>query len=142
MGSAESTVERHKRLVRRFYDEVWNRQDLAVIPDLLTPGAAFRGSLGAVRRGHKGFADYVREVTTALGDYRCDVEELVAEDVRVVARMTFSGVHRGDLLGVPPTGRRVSWAGAAFFTFADGRVADLWVLGDLTDLHRQLSHWR
>lgn len=141
MDGAESTTERHKRQVRRFYDEVWNRQDLAVIADLLTPDVAFRGSLGPVRHGHARFADYVREVATALGDYRCDVEDLVAEADRVVARMTFSGVHRGDLLGVPPSGRRVSWAGAAFFTFVDGRVADLWVLGDLAGLRQQLSHW-
>jgi steroid delta-isomerase-like uncharacterized protein len=134
-------LERHKRQVRLFYDEVWNRTDLAVMPDLLAPDVTFRGSLGAVRRGLAQVADYVREVTAALGDYRCDVEELVAEDDRVVARMTFSGVHRGELLGVPPTGRRVRWAGAAFFTFTDDRVADLWVLGDLDGLRQQLSHW-
>lgn len=129
----------HKRLVRTFYDEVWNALDLPIIPDLLAADATFRGSLGSERRGPAEFADYVREVTGALGDYRCDIEDLVAEDERVVARMTFSGIHRGELLGVPATGRRVSWAGAAFFRFVDGRIADLWVLGDLVGLRRQLS---
>ena len=41
-------------------------------------------------------------------------------------------------LDVPPTGRQLSWAGAAFFTFSDGLVGDLWVLGDLHNLHAQL----
>jgi predicted ester cyclase len=52
--------------------------------------------------------------------------------------MMFSGVHRDTFLGVPATGRRVAWAGAAFFTFDDGLISDLWVLGDLYGLHEQL----
>lgn len=131
-------LERHKRQVRRFYDEIWNRADLTVIPDVLTTDVAFRGSLGPELTGHAEFAGYVRDVRSALADYRCDIVALVAEADRVVARMTFSGVHRGPLLGVEATGRRVSWAGAAFFTFSGGRIADLWVLGDLYGLADQL----
>ena len=131
--------EHHKRQVRRFYEDIWNRVDLTAIPDVLTPDVTFRGSLGPELTGPEELADYVREVTTALGGYRCEIEAVVAEADRVAARMAFSGVHRGRLLGVPATGRRVSWAGAAFFAFADGRIADLWVLGDLDSLRRQLT---
>ncbi|HEU0288216.1 MAG TPA: ester cyclase [Nocardioidaceae bacterium] len=134
--------EHHKRQVRRFYDDIWNRVDLAAIPDVLAPEVTFRGSLGPVLTGPEEFAGYVREVTTALGDYRCEIESILAEAHRVAARMTFSGVHRGRLLDVPATGRRVSWAGAAFFTFADGLITDLWVLGDVDSLRRQLTHTR
>jgi steroid delta-isomerase-like uncharacterized protein len=131
--------ELHQRRVRRFYDEIWNRADLTAIPDLLAADVTFRGSLGPVLTGPAEFADYVREVTAALGDYHCEIESLVADGDRVAARMTFSGVHRGPLLGISATGRQVSWAGAAFFTFADGQIADLWVLGDLDSLRRQLT---
>ena len=134
--------EHHKRQVRRFYDDIWNRVDLAAIPDVLAPDVTFRGSLGPVLTGPEEFAGYVREVTTALGDYRCEIESILAEAHRVAARMTFSGVHRGRLLDVPATGRRVSWAGAAFFTFADGLITDLWVLGDVDSLRRQLTQTR
>lgn len=99
----------------------------------------FRGSLGSVRTGREQFADYVRTVTGALGDYRCAIESLLVDGDRAAVRLTFSGVHRGTFLGTAPTGRRVAWAGAAFFAFADGLVADLWVLGDLHDLYRQLG---
>ena len=134
--------EHHKHQVRRFYDDIWNRVDLAAIPDVLAPDVAFRGSLGPVLTGRDEFAGYVREVTTALGDYRCEIESLPAESDRVAARMTFSGVHRGRLLDLPATGQQVSWAGAAFFTFADGLITDLWVLGDLDSLRRQLTQTR
>lgn len=132
-------LERHKQQVRRFYDEIWNRADLTAIPDVLMTDVVFRGSLGVELTGHAEFASYVREVTSALADYRCDIEGLVAEAEQVVARMTFSGLHRGPLLGFPATGRRVSWTGVAFFTFSEGRIADLWVLGDLHGLAEQLT---
>jgi steroid delta-isomerase-like uncharacterized protein len=132
-------LERHRRLVRRFYDEIWNRSEPSAVSEILAPDVTFRGSLGSETSGREAFAAYVRSVTDALGDYRCDVRELVAEDDRVVARLTFSGVHRGPLLGIPATGRRVAWTGVAFFGFADDRVADVWVLGDLDGLRRQLD---
>lgn len=124
--------------VRRFYAEIWNRRDLAAVPSVLAAGVTFRGSLGEVRTGHAEFVDYVRSVTEALADYRCDTETLVVEGNQAAARMMFSGVHRAAFQGFPATGKRVSWAGAAFFTFAEGLVTDLWVLGDLQGLHAQL----
>jgi len=78
-------------------------------------------------------------VHAALGDYRCRIDHLVATDTRAAARMQFEGVHRGRLLGVEPTGRRIVWAGAAFFTLRDGLIAELWVLGDLDAIKRQLA---
>ena len=128
-----------RRLVTRFYEEVWNRADTSAIPELFHPDCVFRGSLGAERRGHEGLAEYVREVTGALGGYRCDIEALVVEDERAFAKMRFSGWHRGEFLGFPPTGSEVSWAGAALFQCEGARIRSLWVLGDLAALRAQLE---
>lgn len=132
-------MDRNRHLVRRFYDELWNGPNLSIIPEVLAPGVTFRGSLGAEMTGHEQFADYVRGVTGALGDYRCDLETLLVDRDQAAARLLFSGTHRGTFLGVAPSGRRVAWAGTAFFTFSDGLVSDLWVLGDLHSLHQQLE---
>ena len=129
--------------VRRFYDELWNGPDLSLVGSLLHPDVTFRGSLGDTLVGHEAFAGYVRAVTDGLGDYRCEIVDLVAsagdDDAKVAARILCSGVHRGVFLGAPPTGARVSWAGAAFFTFSGALIRDLWVLGDLTSLRSQLG---
>jgi len=129
-----------KQLVASFYADIWNRGDLSAIPALLREDFSFRGSLGSERRGHAGFADYVSMVRSALADYRCDILDLVVEDGRAFARMRFSGVHVAPFLGHEPSGRRVEWLGAALFTVAaDGRIADLWVLGDTQSLTAQLE---
>ena len=123
-----------RRLVSRFYDEVWNRPDPSVIPQLFHPDCVLRLSLGVDRRGHAGMADYVREVTAALSDYRCDIETLVVEGERAFARMRFTGRHTGPFLGFAPTGAEIAWSGAALFDTDDGRIRSLWVLGDLAGL--------
>jgi steroid delta-isomerase-like uncharacterized protein len=128
-----------KRLVRRFYSEVWDRHDLSRLGEILQPDFSFRGSLGPELKGHAQFADYVNGVHAALADFRCDILDLVEEGEKVVARMRFHGKHRGPLLGRPATGRHVEWAGSAHFRFAGGRIADLWVLGDIHGLAQQFD---
>jgi predicted ester cyclase len=132
-------MDHNRQLVHRFYEELWNRPDESIIPDIMTPGVTFRGSLGSVKTGHNEFADYVRRVTGALESYHCDLQTLLVEGDQAAARLMFSGVHSATFLGVAPTGRLLAWAGAAFFTFADGLVSDLWVLGDLQALNDQLA---
>lgn len=129
----------NKEQVRRFYDFIWNKHDKSAIADVLHENVSFRGSLGQQRQGHAGFAAYLDMVHAALGDYRCTIEELVAEGDKVFARMQFTGIHRGEFMGHPPTGRTVSWAGCALFTFESGRAVDVWVLGDLKSLEAQLT---
>jgi steroid delta-isomerase-like uncharacterized protein len=129
-----------KALVASFYSDLWNRGDLSFVPALLRDDFTFRGSLGDERKGPAGFVAYLTAVRGALGSYRCDVLDLVAEGRRAFARMRFSGVHVGDFLGYPPTGARIEWTGAALFTAGeDGRIADLWVLGDVHALVKQLQ---
>lgn len=126
-------------LVRRFYDDVWNRADEAAARDLLDPDFRFRGSLGPERRGQDGFIAYMRDIHAALGNYTCTIEDLVETADRAAARMTFSGLHRAPFFGVAATGRTITWSGAAFFHTARGRITAVWVLGDIDTVKRQLG---
>lgn len=128
-----------KSVVQRFYADIWNRHDKSNIPDLLLPDFSFRGSLGPTKTGHQEFAEYVDFVHRALGNYRCDIVDLVIQGNQAFARMLFSGNHVGEFFGHAPTGKRVEWAGAALFTFEGARVADLWVLGDVHGLLQLLE---
>ena len=120
--------------VDAFYEQLWNRRDRSGIDAILARDVSFRGSLGAERRGHEAFWRYVEEVTGALSEYRCEEVVSVSEEGRVFARMRFSGRHVGEFRGYPPTGRTVAWEGAALFTLREGKIADVWVLGDLAGL--------
>ncbi|MBU3717532.1 MAG: ester cyclase [Actinobacteria bacterium] len=125
-------------LVRVFYEKFWNEVDLEKADEILHPDVTFRGSVGLGARGRREVCDYVPMVTTALSGYRCDVESLIADGDSAAAKVRFSGIHTGDFLGHPPTGRRVEWIGAAFFTADESKLRDIWVLGDLESLRSQL----
>ena len=131
------TNEEHQ--VRKFYAQIWNQYRHEMIPDVLDENISFRGSTGLHQHGHAGFKEYLDMLHAALGEYQCIIDDLVCEPGKAFARMTFTGIHKGSFLGFPPTGKRITWAGAALFTFEGGKVTDLWVLGDLTSLKKQLK---
>ena len=131
--------EHIRTVVLSFYSDIWNRHDKSKIPELLCPDFTFRGSLGQEKTGHAGFASYVDFVREALGEYRCEILDLVVEEPKAFARMRFSGLHRGDFFGYSPTGSRIEWAGSALFTFRGDQIADLWVLGDFHGLLQLLE---
>jgi len=127
------------KTVRLFYDVLWNEHDKTVIPLILYPDLSFRGSLGEEKSGHKGFEEYMDSVHHALGGFKCEILDTVSEEHKLFAKMDFSGVHQNELFGYGPTNRQVSWNGAALFTFEDGLIKDLWVLGDIYGLLAQLK---
>ena len=87
------------------YEELWNQLRLELVDEILAPDVTFRGSLRISTQGIDGFKQYVNTVRAAFPDFQNSVEELIAEADKVVARLTYSGTHRGELFGIPPTKR-------------------------------------
>jgi predicted ester cyclase len=127
-----------RALVERFYNEVWNQADEGTAREILHRNFVFRGSLGPDLRGLDGFIAYLRAVHAAFAGFTCTVEELIEMPERVAAKMLFRGTHCAPLFGVEATGRDIVWNGAAFFKIRDGLIAELWVLGDIDAVKRQL----
>ena len=126
-------------LVRRFYDDLWNRWDDESLESVLAHDFQFRGSLGVETHGRDGWRQYRELVRTGSSDFFNDIQLLVVQGERAAARLNYSGTHTGPLAGLPPTGRRFSYAGAAFFSMRDEHLSTAWVLGDLSALRGQLS---
>jgi predicted ester cyclase len=125
-------------LVSRFYDVVWNQADEAEARVILAADFRFHGSLGLELRGPGGFIAYLRAVHAALENFICTVEDMVSTADRAACRVRFTGKHRGKFFGAAPTGRDIRWAGAAFFATSGGKITELWVLGDIDAVKRQI----
>jgi predicted ester cyclase len=125
-------------LVGRFYDVVWNQADEAEARNILAADFRFHGSLGVELRGPGGFIAYLRAVHAALENFICTVEDMVATPDRAACRMRFTGKHQGKFFSAEPTGRDIRWQGAAFFTTSGGKITELWVLGDIDAVKRQV----
>jgi steroid delta-isomerase-like uncharacterized protein len=110
-----------------------------VAHEIVAPDIRFRGSLGTTVEGLDAFLRYVEQIRAAFPDWHNQIDELIAADHRVVARLTWTGTHRGELFGVPPSGRTVSYVGAAFFRLHQGKINEAWVVGDTQELWRSLG---
>lgn len=130
-----------KLIVSRFYEDIWNKADKSLIPELVHEEVTFRSSLGQVQRGHSGFSLYIDFVRNALDNYHCKIIDMVAEDQRLYARMEYSGRHCGELFGYAATEANIKWDGVAVFTFKDGKICDIWVLGDVNGVMKQLARY-
>jgi predicted ester cyclase len=86
--------------------------------------------------GLKGFNVAFR---AAFPDWHSNFEELVAEGDRVVERWTGRGTHRGELWGIPPTGKRVEVPGSVFYRIAGGKIVEFRGQLDMTGLMQQLD---
>ena len=112
---------------------------MATADEIVSQDISFRGSLGSTLRGIENFKSYVETVRAAFPDWHNRIDEMISCGDRVVVRLTWSGTHRGMLLGVEPTGERVEYAGVAIFRLRNGRIEDGWVVGDTQELWRALG---
>jgi steroid delta-isomerase-like uncharacterized protein len=129
----------YKLLIRRYYSELWNSWSTTALEELISPNIAFRGSIGTAVCGIEEFREYVSRIRAAFPDFHNHIEELISEGDRVVARLTYTGTHRGELFGISGTGRKISYQGIAIFQFREGKIVSGFVLGDTESLRRQIA---
>lgn len=134
------SVEQHKALVRREFAEVWNQGNLAAVDVIFGPEYVGHDSGSSEpMRGTEAVKRFFAEQREALPDLRSTIEDLVAEGDRVVVRWSTTGTQRGELLGVPPTGRRITLTGISILRIAEGRVLEEWTSWDALGVLRQLG---
>ncbi len=131
--------EKNKAIIRRYYEDLWNPWNLEAANALISPEMEFRGSLGITVRGIEGFQGYMSTVRSAFPDFHNRVEDLVAEGDKVVARLTYTGTHQGEMFGLAPTGRTITYPGIAVFRISGDKIVEGWVMGDRLGLFQQLS---
>lgn len=130
---------KNKDIIRRYYEDLWNPWDLDAAHELIDSNMEFRGSLGVTVRGIVGFQSYMSTVRLAFPDFHNQVEDMVAEGDQVVTRLTYTGTHLGEIFGLAPTGKAISYGGIAVFRISGDRVVEGWVMGDRWGLFQQIS---
>jgi steroid delta-isomerase-like uncharacterized protein len=128
----------NERILRRFVDEVINRGDTSALAELVHPEYVYR-SPGEELHGPEGLAALFDGYRSAFPDLALEIDDLVVADDATVMFFTFTGTHRGDLLGIRATGRRVRVKGMVRSRFRDGKIADEWEILDQMTLFEQLG---
>ena len=132
------SLEQNKSIVLQAYEAF----DLGDIEK----GRAFVDSdiIGCVMGSNKllgadAFFEYALMMRAAFPDGRHIFEDVIAQSDQVVTRGTFSGTHSGEIMGIPPTGKQVTFSVIHIDRVMDGKVVEHWGLGDTMALMQQLG---
>jgi len=131
-------VETNTTVASRWYEEVFNAGNLALIDELFAPNFVDHDPSNPLP-GLDGVRQLVSMYRGAFPDLHLTIEDEITEGDRVVTRFTGRGTHKGSLMGIPPTGKRVTIAAIDILRFENGRIAEHWGNPDLLGMMRQLG---
>jgi steroid delta-isomerase-like uncharacterized protein len=130
----------NKAIVRRLYEEVWNKRRIELVDELMSPSHAMHDNhLPDSGVGPEAYKRNVARYVTGFPDLRFTVEDMVAENDKVAVGWTISGTHKGEFRGISPTGRKVSVEGITINQIAGGKIMDSYVSWDALGLMQQLG---
>jgi steroid delta-isomerase-like uncharacterized protein len=131
----------NKIIVRRLYEEVWNKRKLEVVDEVISPSHALHDpNVSGSQMGPEGYRQQVTRFTTAFPDLRFAIEDIVSEEDKLVVCWTISGTHKGEFMGIAPTDKKVSVEGITINHIGHGKILDSHVSWDALGLLRQLGH--
>ena len=131
--------EENKALARRFYEEVWNGQNLDAIDELVAADVVIHSAPPGLPEGAAGVKALIGMYLSAFPDMKMTVEDIIATGDRVVTRWAATGTHQGVLMGVPPTGKHVTATGIGIDRVSGGRVVETWGEFDALGVMQQLG---
>ena len=134
-------TETNKTVSRRFFEEVWNKGNLAVLNEITAKDHVNSGpgTLPGLPAGPEGAKQLVTVYRNAFPDVHFTIDEQIAEGDKVVTRWTGHGTHKGELLGIPATGKSSTVTGIAVDRIVNGKIAESWGIFDQFGMMQQLG---
>ena len=126
-------------VLNRFIEEVINQGKLSVCDEIVEENFIELDPLPGQRQGREGLKEVIAMMRAAFPDIHWVIDETIASSEKVVSRFTWTGIHRGPFLGIPPTGKHVSVKGVVIDRISGGRMADSRILMDSLGMMQQLG---
>lgn len=132
-------LEANKAVVRRLIEGVQRDGDFALFEQLFAPDYVDRTPFSDVPPNRDGTRAIYQGFRRAFPDWRAVIHTQIAEGDLVTTHKTYLGTHRGEFLGIAPTGRETRFEVIDIMRVRDGRITDHWGVGDAAGLLRQLN---
>ena len=132
------TTEANKAIIRRFKDDVLNGRDVDVLDEIVADDYLDHAAFPGQEPGRQGVKRRISYLLAAL-DPRWTAHDFIAEGDLVVARWSLTGTHRGEFLGLQPTGKKFTLKVIETYRIRDAKMAEHWNVVDMFGLYQQLG---
>ena len=135
------STEANKAIIRRFFEEAFEKGNLAVLDEIVAPNQVNGGpgALPGMPSGPEGSKMLVSAYRNAFPDLHFTSEEQIAEGTTVVTRWTVHGTHQGELARLPATGKAATVVGLGVDQVENGKIVESWGLFDQFGMLQQLG---
>lgn len=135
--------EENKKVLRRWFDEVWNKGYADVIEELFDENGIAHGlsddPLNPIK-GPSGYRPFYAVFREAFPNIEVVIEDMVAEGDKVAARCSVRGKHEGNFMGAAATQAPVEFDGITIVRIENGKIVEAWNNFDFMTLYKQCGH--
>ena len=130
----------NKAIVRRLYEEVWNKRRLELVDEIISPSHALHDpNVSGSAVGPEAYKRQVTRFITAFPDLRFTIEDIVGENEKLAVAWTISGTHKGEFMGIPATNKKVSVDGITINHIVNAKIMDSYISWDAWGAMQQLG---
>jgi len=134
------SAEDNKTLVRRYFEDAWNKHDPAQVDHIYAADFVDRSpDIPGIAHTREGLKQFMGVYLRAFPDARITIEDQLTDGDRVVTRWTGYGTQTGEFMDMPPSGRKVAVPGVQIDRFAGGKIVEEWTLFDQLGMLQQLG---
>ena len=133
------TAAENKQRYADYIQVIFNEARFDELDGFLAPDYAIKDAPPGSAEGAAGIREVVTMFRTAFSDMLITLDEVIAEGDWVASKSTLRGTHRGNFLGMEPTGRSVEVTSLTMIKFRDGKLLESWVKNDVAAMMRQLQ---
>ena len=133
------SIEENKVLASRWTEEIWNQGNPAAIDELCAPNFVFNYAPPGMAPDRESYKKTIAMFHAAFPEMHLINENVIAEGDKVAIRWTSHSIHKGEFMGIAPTGKRVTMTGNSIAHIVGGKIVQEWTEMDMLGLMQQLG---
>lgn len=132
--------EENKAIIARMYEEIHNKGNLDRADEIVTSDFVDHNPPDPnIPKGPEGLRQVFGMFRSAFPDFHTTIEDMISEGDRVVTRLTMHGTHKGEFMGIPATGKKISVPVIDIIRLSDGKAVERWGVEDIAGMMQQLG---
>lgn len=135
--SSEETDNNNEAILKNAIDN-WNEGDLDGYLQIYDPSVVLHGYVG-VEPGLENVKKFYQAFLTAFPGVQITIDDIITEGDKVCCRFTTAGIHKGELMGIPPTNKSVNFTGITILRFKEGKCIERWSQADFLGMMQQIG---